>query len=448
VTSSPITPSILQRSWKSLTSVRLALILLLVLALAALVGTILPQDRVYGFYVERFGPQFAWFIDRLGLDRVYRSPWFLALITLLVINLVACSLDRIPQALRRLRHPLDPERYLALPERGRVHWPARMQEAPSVLEHDCNAILGPGPRLEQGETVWLLRSRGRVGVLGPYIIHLSIILIILGGMVGKLWGVRGHLHLVEGQTGGALEVEGREAELPLDFAVRLDRFQVEFYPDGPPSEYRSDLSFLRDGREVEKTVCRVNHPVEFGGFTFYQSTYQTALGGPVRLEVDHQGHKTAVEAAPRQRVMLPDGNGAIMVVRADGNLQGRGPAVQIAYLTGRGHPLIFWVFQNQPPEGDQQPGPHRFRLAGLDFRFTSGLLVKRDPGVGWVYAGFILLLPGFWLAFFTPRQRWAVSLQPDGKKGWRLTLHGAGDRHREAFSHRLERLTAKLEERA
>ncbi len=435
----------LQRFWRLLISLRLALTLLLVLAIAAVVGTVLPQEKSYAFYLEKFGPQLAWLIDTLRLSQVYRSTWFVAIIALLLFNLLACSLERLPQALRRLTSPPDPEKYLKLPERAKLRWPARVEKAPGALEDDIAAVLGASHRHESGDTLWFWRRTGRAGVLGPYIIHLSIILIILGGLAGKLWGVKGQMIIGVGEIRKAVDLENRQ-ELPLGFEVRLDDFQVHFYADGIPSEYRSDLTFLQDGKEAAQAVCRVNHPVEFGGYTFYQSTYQTIPRGPVRLRVDFEGQSQELEAPLRTPVPLPGGQRMIVAVRVDGNLQGLGPAVQLIYLTGRGHSPPFWVLQNHP-EAARQPGPHVFTLTGADFRYASGLMVKQDPGVWWVYAGFILLIPGFWLAFFTPRQWWAVRLQPDGKKGWLLTIHGTGDRHREAFARRLERLRAKLAER-
>ncbi len=80
-----------------------------------------------------------------------------------------------------------------------------------------------------------------------------------------------------------------------------------------------------------------------------------------------------------------------------------------------GHPLMFWVLADSSQEQPQQPGPPIFRVKKLDLTYSSGLLVKYDPGVWLVYAGFIAMLPGFWLAFFVPRQRWAVAVQPQGK---------------------------------
>jgi cytochrome c biogenesis protein len=105
--------------------------------------------------------------------------------------------------------------------------------------------------------------------------------------------------------------------------------------------------------------------------------------------------------------------------------------------------LIIVVLKNRPELADRQPGPHRFFLKGSNF--FSVLQVKRDPGVWWVYAGFLLLLPGFYLAFLRPAERWALVLRRNQQGTWQGRLLGAAPRAREAFQERLERLQEILQ---
>jgi cytochrome c biogenesis protein len=95
------------------------------------------------------------------------------------------------------------------------------------------------------------------------------------------------------------------------------------------------------------------------------------------------------------------------------------------------------ILANRPEMADKQPGPYRFYLKGT--KTFSVLQVRRDPGVWWVYAGFILLLPGFYLAFLRPAERWALILQPNKKGAWGIRLLGAAPRARETFQDRLQR---------
>ncbi|MFP3868588.1 MAG: cytochrome c biogenesis protein ResB [Desulfobacteraceae bacterium] len=431
-----------------MTSIRLALVLLLLLAGASLIGTLLPQGEEYAYYVNRFGSQAAALIWWLNLARVYQSPWFLALLGLLLANLIACSCHRWPDALRRLNQPLALEKYQALPERGQVRWGIKDQDPQMQLETYLQQVLGRTQIQAEGHTFWYLSFRGRRGYLGPYLIHLSIVLIILGGLIGMIWGFQGHVVIPEGEAVNRIEMDGHHDSRQLDFSLRLDRFQIISYPDGTPREYRSELSFISEDRQVFQGICRVNDPLSYNGLRFYQASYQTVPAGPIRLNVCHGNLCSQIEVPWRTKVDLPGGEASLIVLRIEPNFQGLGPALLLGYKNGPGHPAIFWVAKNFPEGAQSQPGPHRFTLAELGTRYASGLMVKRDPGVWWAYAGFILLLPGFWLAFFTPRQRWAIALKPDAQDGWLIQVHGSGARNKEAFQRRLNRLLTRLEKGA
>ncbi len=427
--------------WTSLTSIRLTVILLLVLAAVAVIGTVVPQGEPAGFYMQRFGPNWGGLLVHAGLAAVYYSPWFLAPVALLALNILSCVIHGLPQALRRSLRPFTAEAALALPERAKFTWRAERGAANRVA-----ALLRPElgrPRRESlADKTVLLYEKGRLRPLGPYIVHLSLLLILAGGLIGKFWGIEGQLLLNTGDEASAFEL-GPRTKQPLNFQVRLDNFQVQFYDQGgTPKEFRSDLTFIQDGRS-EHQVCRVNYPVTFGGYTFYQASYGSEPSGAIGLKACQGDDCRDLEVQPMRRVELPWNDAKLLVIRADGNLQGLGPAVQLAYQSGPGHPQILWVLKDHP-KMSQASGPVRFTLTSLPFRYYSVFQVKHDPGVWWVYAGFILLLPGFFIAFFLPRQRWAVVLEPAAAGGFKGSLRGRSPRAREAFAARQEKLMEML----
>jgi cytochrome c biogenesis protein len=436
----------------ALTSIRLTVVLLLVLALVATVSTLVPQDEPVAKYLARYGPTFGALLLRTGLTRIYDSPWFLLPVGLLTLNLMACVIRGLPQAVRRVSQPFTKETALALPERGRFSLAAG-QDPGHVVEPILRQELGRAQNLALDNKIVYLYERGRFRPLGPYLIHLSLLLILAGALLGKFWGQDGRLMLLEGETAKAFVLKDNR-EAPLGFEMRLDKFLVEFYQQqGVPAEFRSDLSFIENDQEVSQAACRVNYPVTFGGLTFYQSSYGAQPGGPVKLKVCQGEDCQVVGANWRQPVTLPGSPNQIMAVRMDGNLQGLGPAVLLAYKTAAGHPAVFWVSRDHPELAQHpysafyQPGPQLFSVEALPFRFYSVFQVRRDPGVWWVYSGFLLCLPGFLLAFLLPTQRWAVVLRrkPDG--AWEGRLLGAGPRAREAFAAKTDRLLARLQQK-
>jgi cytochrome c biogenesis protein len=411
--------SLLGRLWSILTSLRLTLALLIILALVSLIGTVRIQ--------------------------VFDTVWFLIPLGIFVLNLTACLIRGLPRAVRRSRQRLTPAAALGLPERARFTWPQDVNPL-SQLEKSLHRELGPAQKSAAGEQMVYFWERGRFRPLGPYVVHLALLVILLGALMGRYLGIQGRLALKEGESSQSFLADGKE--IPLDFQARLDRFQVLHYPDGTPREFRSDLTFTRPAKAPEQAVCRVNDPVTFGGFTFYQSSY----GYTVRLEVREGENSRIVEAQVGQTMPLPGGQARfrvleyqpdlVMPVGEGGREKHLGPAARLAYWEGRDHPRLIVLLKNRPELADNQPGPHRFFLQGS--KAFSVLQVKRDPGVWWVYTGFLLLLPGFYLAFLRPAERWALVLRRNPKGAWEARLLGAAPRARETFQERLERLQGLL----
>jgi cytochrome c biogenesis protein len=427
-----------------LTSIRLTVPLLLLLAAVAVIGTVVPQEQPPDWYLASYGVTLGGIISAWGLGNIYFSPWFLGPLGLLALNICACLVHGLPRALRRCFTPFSAGAALALPERGRFTWPAAVEPHVRIAALLRAELGGRFRQVALADQEIFLVERGRFRPLGPYLVHLAILLILAGGLIGKFWGLEGSLPLAQGQV--ARDFQVGSVPRPLNFEVRLDKFQVKFYqPGGAPEEFRSDLTFLKDGREVRRAVCRVNEPVSFGGLTFYQASYGAKATGPVRLKIVQGSWSRILELPLGQVLDLHEGRGELMLVRVEGDLQGFGPAAQLAFRRGPEHPLIFWVLKNHPELGEQ-PGPYRFQAEAIPFRFYSVFQVKNDPGVWWVYAGFILIFLGLYLAFFRPTARWAVVLEGGGPPGWTVRLLGASSRHREEFAASLERLLAGLAE--
>jgi cytochrome c biogenesis protein len=428
--------------WRTLTSIRLTVFLLLILAAVSVIGTVVPQHQPPNQYLSRFGEVWGKLLLLGGFTGVYFSLWFLGPISLLALNILACVVHGLPQAVKRTLQPLTVETALSLPERGRVTWPAPVDPHPLIAATLSRELGHCRHEALPGQEVYLL-ERGRLRPVGPYLIHVALLLILAGGLIGKFWGVDGQLSIDQGEVAATFQV-GPRAEKPLNFQVRLDKFQVSYYePGGSPKEFRSDLTFMKDGREVSRATCRVNEPVSFGGLTLYQSSYGSQPTGPIRLKVHLGDLDQSIEAPFRQPTNLPGGQGKIIPMKVDGNFQGYGPAVLLAFSSGSGHPEVFWTLKDHP-ELSEQPGSYRFTLESVPIEYYSVFQVKHDPGVAWVYAGFLLFLPGLYLAFFRPVERWALVLTQTPKGKWQGRLLGTSPRYREEFAARQERLLMEL----
>ena len=405
--------------WSFFASVQLAIVLLSLIAFFALVGTLVPQREAAAAFAEHISPALFSFLQKMQIFDLYHSVWFILLSGLLAVNLIICSLDRFPLAWRRFRMKHEPENedvFRDVPEENTFLANADVQaaadEALSLLRRKYRAV----ERADGEQGVWLCAQKGRFSLFGVYIVHVSILVLIAGAILGSVFGVEGYVHIPEGETAEAISLRSGGQPLPLPFAVRCDKFTVEFYESGMPKTFQSDLTFLKDGAAVRTAKLLVNHPVEFGGFRFYQASYGAAPGGKATLALAQDGGRRDVMNVAQGFVFdLPGGEGTFQVLRVEENLMKMGPAVKVAFTSRRGEEAVFWGFQQIEPIKKMSPDifeqvpvfnpalfrPYTFSLLGLEEKYYTGLQVNRDPGTPVVAVSALLLIGGLMLILFS-----------------------------------------------
>lgn len=267
--------------WTQLTSMRTALVLLFALALAAIPGSLLPQRPTSPVRVREFiaeNPQLGGFYDAVGLFDVYASPWFAAIYLLLFVSLVGCIIPRIGVYLRGLRAepPATPRNLGRLP----AHLALAASADGAGLLDSAERVLGRRRfrvrRLEDSVSA----ERGYLRELGNLVFHVSLVFLLCGLAWGSLFGYKGTVAVVEGQSfsntltqfddftaGGAF---GAQQLVP--FTVRLDSFQAKFETGpvqrGAARVFRADTTTVLDGVESRQSL-EVNHPLVLGDSTVH-----------------------------------------------------------------------------------------------------------------------------------------------------------------------------------
>ncbi len=448
--------------WEFFSSVKLTILLLSLLAIASVAGTLIPQAEEAVDFARALTPRTLRLFTALDLFDVYHSPWFRLLIGLLTLNLVTCSIDRFPATWKRFRTKARADRRKPFenlpPEQGFV-----VNAAVDSVAASAGALL----RKQSHESVdadgehFFLLERGRYAHFGFYLVHLSILLILAGGLVGSFFGLEGYVNIAEGEQVNAITLRGRGTPHSLGFEVRCERFLVEFYENGAPKEYRSDLRFSVNGQEIQTASVRVNHPVEIRGVTFYQHSYGSLPGNRVqlRIETPGSGEKPAAFAVKKgESVPLPGKEGQFQVLEI--RRLGAMPAALISVQASDGPERQFWVFQNFEALRKQLPAemigsekfnpsafaPYTFFLDGQETRYYTGLEVNRDPGVPLVWLGCFLMVGGFFLTFFASHRtiRVRVSASPAGS---RVEVAGSASKNPVGLQRELERLTRELRKR-
>ena len=268
---------VLRYAWRQLTSMRTALILLLMLGVASIPGSLFPQRTQNPIQVGQFfkdSPDLARWLDRVYLFDVYGSPWFSAIYILLFISLIGCVLPRTIEHFHSAR---------ALP-------PSTPKNL-SRMEHHSTWI-ADGSELEAARA-WFKSKRFRVlekdGSIsaekgfaretGNLFFHLALILVLLGISFSSLFGMRGEAIINIGErfvntptsydtlTYGRLYKDGN---LPA-FMLTTDKFDAQYnLQTSAPEDYTLDISLLREGGSVvEKKVIKVNRPLTIGSTRIY-----------------------------------------------------------------------------------------------------------------------------------------------------------------------------------
>ena len=424
----------MKRLAETLASLRLAIFLFLALAVTSILGTLIPQGREPGFYVAKYGPFWGKLINFFSLYDAYHSWWYVALLSLFLANLIFCSVKRFPVSLKLFRR--DP--FAIQPEKIPLARKADLKGPPEEIK----ARLGDFhfKPLEEGELG--VKDRYRWSYFAVYFVHGSILIIVVGALIGALFGYRGSMNILEGETSNKVFPFRRShGFITLPFHIKLEKFEIEFYPNGTPKDYRSYVKVL-DGETNFDYIIRVNHPLEYQGIKFYQSSYQEYAALKVQAEIS--GKIKEILVKPFKDGQWPEENlsiGLIRYARAHGFRM-----AQVWVSKGDHEPQMLWLI-----EGHRQTisfSPEKVTLTLVETRplFMSGLQVRKDPGAPLVYIGCIMMILGIFVTFFFTHRRIWVYLLPQGNKT-QVIIGGYSKRYREDLKREIERLLTNLESR-
>ena len=281
-----LTPRELGRwAWRQLTSMRTALVLLFLLALAAVPGSIIPQRDIDAIAVSRWQrahPELTPVYESLGLFSVYDSVWFSAIYILLMVSLVGCILPRTRIYWRgmRARPPRAPRNLARLPESRTFAVAedpdAALARAASVLRrrrYRVDTVEGTGTG--GGEVA---AERGFLREAGNLLFHVSLLVVLVGFALGSLYGYKGGVIVVNGQgfsnslsqyddfaPGGLFAPDDLEP-----FAFTVEDFTVSFLESGAqagmPTDFSADVTYTEEpGGPVQQHELAVNHPLQLDG---------------------------------------------------------------------------------------------------------------------------------------------------------------------------------------
>jgi cytochrome c biogenesis protein len=297
--------------YELLSSMRFAISLLSVLAIASIIGTVLKQNEPYANYIIQFGQYWFNVFKWLGLYDVYHSPWFVVILSFLVLSTSTCIYRNLPSMLREMRSYREHATEQSLRHFQHYAEFARHGNPTPALMQYLDVQGYKYKQQQDGTTLLLAAKRGSANRMGYILTHSAIVLICIGGLIdsniplkleqafnikrvetrdipesqvpaisrlapGNL-SFRGNVTIPEGTSADVVFLNIGDGYMVQDlpFKIGLDKFHIEHYTTGQPKSFASDIVILdkKTGLPLLKHTITVNHPLTYDGIAIYQASF-------------------------------------------------------------------------------------------------------------------------------------------------------------------------------
>jgi cytochrome c biogenesis protein len=393
-------------------NLKLSIVLLLVLSLFSSLGTIIEQDKLLSFYELNYPnskPLFGFINSNIilffGFNHVYTTWWFDSTVFVFGLSLISCTFIRQLPSLKMARIWQFYNKSINL-TKFKLNFQLKNVSLSKVafnLKNTNYAVIQQGP--------FLYAYKGLLGKISPIIVHASMIIILIGSLLGIFSGYmvqelvpsRELFHLQNIITSGGLSY------IPQNLEGYVQDFKIAYDDEGSIDQFYSDLSLLsNNGDTLTSKTIYVNEPLRHNGITFYQTDW--SIFG-ITLELD----KDKVIQVPLQLITTSD-NTRFWIAKLpfiNSNEKKDDLLLILQDLTGK----ILTYNSDKELVGETILG-HKFFLNGHILRVTSiipstGLQIKSDPGIPFVYFGFLLLMLSVVTSYTSYSQIWALKKNND-----------------------------------
>lgn len=413
-----------------LADLRLAILLLLSIGLFSISGTVIEQGQSVEYYQSNYPEHPALFgfltwkvLLVLGLDHVYRTWWFLAILILFGSSLTACTFTRqLPtlKSAKKWQFYDQPQHYEKLALSAQLNQVSLDTIEPLLQKKQYKVF-------REGDKIYA--RKGIIGRIGPIIVHASMLMILAGSIWGSVTGFMAQELIPSGESFMIHNIIDAgvwsNSQIPTDWSVKVNRFWIDYTADGVIDQFYSDLSVLdQKGEEVERKTIHVNEPLKYKGVTLYQSSWSIA-GVRVKInkspilqlpmaELDTQGNgkiwgtwiPTKTDLSEGVSLLTKDLQGTVLIYDAKGKLATTLRAGMSTEING-------------------------VTLKLEEIVGSTGLQIKADPGIPLVYTGFALMMISVLMSYVSHSQIWLM------KQGEKVYIGGKTNRAQLSFEREI-----------
>ena len=439
--------------WEFFSSVKLTVVVLLSLAATSIIGTLIPQNEDPARYYQAFGEVWYRIFHVLDVFDMYHSWWFQFLLLLITVNVIVCSFDRLSATWKIVfaKNPsFQASRFQRLSRKEEFFSDRSQEKLEAMLAPTVARGFSYSTVEKTNKSTFIFGEKGRWTRLGVYAVHLSVVLLLMGGLIGSIFGFDGFVTIPEGESVGSVQIRNSSAAISLGFEIRCDDFSVSFYDNGMPREYRSSLTLLEGGQAVMKKDIIVNDPLRYKGINMFQSSYGVLSPKEVTLNFESlesgMNYKQTVKLG--EQTDIPEGLGKFVVRDYANNYNFRGQDIGEVFfgvlVQENKAPAEIIIPTRFPGFDKMRKGQVAVSVQNYTPLYYTGLQVTKDPGVWVVYSGFILLIVGCFVTFFMSHQRVCVEVVGSGNKS-KITVSGFSNKNKLGMQQNVAHLAKKLQ---
>ena len=396
-----------QRFFRSLADLRFAITILLIIASFSIIGTVIEQDQSIETYklnypiTNRVFGFLSWdIILKFGLDHVYKTWWFITFIILFGVSLLTCT---ILQQLPGLKISRRCQFFRTAQQFQRLKISTKLQDY--NFQKFLFKIKETQYSIFQQKNI-IYAYKGLIGRIAPIIVHFSMILILIGTVVGAVNGFKAQEIVPKTETFHIQNIlsNGQFTSIPK-VSTRINDFWITYTKQTTINQFYSDISILNiEGNEIERKTIFVNSPARYRGINYYQTDWNL-IGLRIKDQQSQLLQYPLINLGNAQNKIwitwIPDNlelkQGIILLID---NLQGY-CSIYNEFGQFLGNLEINETFNNN------------FPITLVDILSSTGLQIKTDPGIPLIYTGFFFLMLSTLISYITYSQIWVVK---DNKK--------------------------------